>query len=110
MHTHLILIPLPPNPPKTKPPKQGGYSTHIISDEFYTFTIPENLAIEGVAPLLCAGITVYSPYKIYGMDKAGMKIGVVGLGGLVSGGLCRLGGWLCWLVGFCLEREDGKES
>lgn len=61
---------------------QGGYSSHIIVDEHYAFRVAPNLDMAGVAPLLCAGITVYSPYKIYGLDKPGMKIGVVGLGGL----------------------------
>ena len=44
--------------------------------------VPDNLLLAGVAPLVCAGITVYSPLRHYGLDKPGMKIGVVGLGGL----------------------------
>ena len=44
--------------------------------------VPGNLALAGAAPLLCAGITVYSPLRHFGLDKPGMKIGVVGLGGL----------------------------
>ena len=44
--------------------------------------IPGNLPLDGTAPLLCAGITVYSPLKHYNLDKPGLKIGVVGLGGL----------------------------
>eukprot|EP00878_Enallax_costatus_P019318 GHUV01020379.1.p1 GENE.GHUV01020379.1~~GHUV01020379.1.p1 ORF type:complete len:311 (+),score=104.24 GHUV01020379.1:723-1655(+) len=63
-------------------PAQGGYSTHIVSVEDHTYTIPENLPLAGVAPLLCAGITTYSPYKDHHLDKPGYKIGVVGLGGL----------------------------
>eukprot|EP00877_Chromochloris_zofingiensis_P007555 jgi/Chrzof1/3052/Cz12g09220.t1 len=61
---------------------QGGYSTHIVMDEQYTFTIPDSLPLDRAAPLLCAGITTYSPYKDYGLDKPGLKIGVNGLGGL----------------------------
>ncbi|GBF98062.1 cinnamyl alcohol dehydrogenase [Raphidocelis subcapitata] len=61
---------------------QGGYSSHIISDETFTFKVPDNLDLAGVAPLLCAGVTTYSPFKLYGLDKPGLKIGVVGLGGL----------------------------
>jgi D-arabinose 1-dehydrogenase-like Zn-dependent alcohol dehydrogenase len=61
---------------------QGGYSTHIISDETHTFTVSDKLDLARVAPLLCAGITTYSPYILYGLDKPGLKIGVVGLGGL----------------------------
>ncbi|WIA35261.1 hypothetical protein OEZ86_003720 [Tetradesmus obliquus] len=63
-------------------PAQGGYSTHVVVDETHSFTIPTNLDLAGVAPLLCAGITTFSPYKDHGLDKAGLKIGVVGLGGL----------------------------
>jgi cinnamyl-alcohol dehydrogenase len=48
----------------------------------HTFKIPSNLPLAGVAPLLCAGITTYTPYKDHGLDQAGLKIGVVGLGGL----------------------------
>lgn len=61
---------------------QGGYSTHYISPERFTFKVPDNIDMAGAAPLLCAGITTYSPYKLYGLDKPGLKIGVVGLGGL----------------------------
>eukprot|EP00878_Enallax_costatus_P000289 GHUV01000361.1.p1 GENE.GHUV01000361.1~~GHUV01000361.1.p1 ORF type:complete len:432 (+),score=134.66 GHUV01000361.1:106-1401(+) len=63
-------------------PAQGGYSTQIVMDEHHTYHIPSNLALAGVAPLLCAGITTYSPYKDHGFDKPGKKVGVVGLGGL----------------------------
>jgi cinnamyl-alcohol dehydrogenase len=63
-------------------PAQGGYSTHIVMDEGHTYSIPSNLPLAGVAPLLCAGITTYSPYKDHGFDKPGKKVGVVGLGGL----------------------------
>jgi uncharacterized zinc-type alcohol dehydrogenase-like protein len=48
----------------------------------YAHTIPANLDLAGVAPLLCAGITTYAPYKDHGFDKPGNKVGVVGLGGL----------------------------
>ena len=48
----------------------------------FVLKVPDNLPLAGAAPLLCAGITVYSPLRHYGLDKPGMKIGVVGLGGL----------------------------
>jgi len=48
----------------------------------FVLHIPGNLPLDGTAPLLCAGITVYSPLKHYNLDKPGLKIGVVGLGGL----------------------------
>ncbi|GAV91967.1 ADH_zinc_N domain-containing protein/ADH_N domain-containing protein [Cephalotus follicularis] len=60
----------------------GGYSDIMVADEHYVLRIPENLPLDATAPLLCAGITVYSPLKYYGLDKPGMHVGVVGLGGL----------------------------
>ncbi|XP_070031470.1 8-hydroxygeraniol dehydrogenase-like isoform X5 [Nicotiana tomentosiformis] len=59
----------------------GGYSDIMVTDEHYVVNWPENLPMEA-APLLCAGITTYSPLKYFGLDKPGMHIGVVGLGGL----------------------------
>jgi uncharacterized zinc-type alcohol dehydrogenase-like protein len=62
-------------------PTYGGYSTDIVTDENYVLHVPENLDIKGVAPLLCAGITTYSPLMAWGV-KAGQKVAVIGLGGL----------------------------
>jgi cinnamyl-alcohol dehydrogenase len=63
-------------------PTQGGYSAFIVANRRFILRFPESLAKDAGAPLLCAGITTYSPMKHYGLDKPGMKIGVVGLGGL----------------------------
>uniref|UniRef100_A0A6N2M641 Enoyl reductase (ER) domain-containing protein n=1 Tax=Salix viminalis TaxID=40686 RepID=A0A6N2M641_SALVM len=60
----------------------GGFSDIMVADEHYAVRIPENLPLDSGAPLLCAGITVYSPLRFYGLDKPGMHVGVVGLGGL----------------------------
>jgi uncharacterized zinc-type alcohol dehydrogenase-like protein len=60
---------------------QGGYSTQIVVDERYVHKISEKLDLKAVAPLLCAGITTYSPLKYVGV-KEGTKVGVIGLGGL----------------------------
>ncbi|KAE9596960.1 hypothetical protein Lal_00007522 [Lupinus albus] len=60
----------------------GGYSDSMVADERFVISIPDNLPLDSAAPLLCAGITVYSPLKYYGLDKPGLNIGVVGLGGL----------------------------
>ncbi|CAN1167082.1 Probable mannitol dehydrogenase [Linum perenne] len=60
----------------------GGYSDHMVANQRYIVRMPENMPLDAGAPLLCAGITVYSPLKYYGLDKPGMHIGVVGLGGL----------------------------
>lgn len=59
----------------------GGYSSDIVVDENYVIAIPAKMNKASAAPLLCAGITCYSPFKHYGLKK-GMKLGVVGLGGL----------------------------
>lgn len=62
-------------------PTYGGYSTHIVVKEKYVLKIKKNLPLAQVAPLLCAGITTYSPLKRYKVKK-GTKVGVIGLGGL----------------------------
>jgi uncharacterized zinc-type alcohol dehydrogenase-like protein len=59
----------------------GGYSDGVVVDEAFVLRIPQNLALAGAAPLLCAGITTYSPMRHWGITK-GKKVGVVGLGGL----------------------------
>jgi uncharacterized zinc-type alcohol dehydrogenase-like protein len=59
----------------------GGYSTSIVVDEHFVLRVPSNLTLAGVGPLLCAGITTYSPIRRWGVSK-GKKVGVVGLGGL----------------------------
>lgn len=60
---------------------QGGYSTQIVTDERWVYHISEKLELSGVAPLLCAGITTYSPLKFADV-KPGDKVAVAGLGGL----------------------------
>ena len=65
----------------TAPVTYGGYSESIVVDERFVLKVPGNLDLAGVAPLLCAGITTYSPIRRWG-DLKGKKVGVVGLGGL----------------------------
>lgn len=65
----------------TAPVTYGGYSDSIVVDERFVLHVPANLNLAGVAPLLCAGITTYSPMRRWG-DLTGKKVGVVGLGGL----------------------------
>jgi alcohol dehydrogenase (NADP+) len=60
---------------------QGGYSSKIVVDENYVLRIPESLSRAGAAPLLCAGITTYSPLRHWGIGKY-HKLAVIGLGGL----------------------------
>ncbi|MFJ6513496.1 NAD(P)-dependent alcohol dehydrogenase [Streptomyces sp. NPDC091406] len=62
-------------------PTYGGYSTHLVVTERFALSIPEGIALDEAAPLLCAGITTYSPLKRWGAGP-GKKVAVVGLGGL----------------------------
>ncbi len=73
-------LPFPTHPSKTKI-KQGGYAESIVVDEAYALHIPDNLDLAAAAPLLCAGITVWSPYVHYNV-RSHHSVGVVGLGGL----------------------------
>ncbi|KAI8549451.1 hypothetical protein RHMOL_Rhmol06G0025600 [Rhododendron molle] len=61
----------------------GGYSKMLVADQRYVVHVPENLPMDAAAPLLCAGVTVFCPFKDNNMLEApGKKIGVIGLGGL----------------------------
>lgn len=60
---------------------QGGYSTSIVVDEHFVLHIPDQIPLEKAAPLLCAGITTYSPLKQWGAGP-GKRVAIVGLGGL----------------------------
>ena len=62
-------------------PTVGGYSTRIVVDEDYVLRIPEGVGLDVAAPLLCAGTTLYSPLRHWGAGP-GVKVAVVGLGGL----------------------------
>jgi uncharacterized zinc-type alcohol dehydrogenase-like protein len=64
-----------------KTPTYGGYSDQIVVDQRYVLRVPEGMPPERTAPLLCAGITTYSPLRHWGVNK-GRRLGVVGLGGL----------------------------
>ncbi|MDQ6612164.1 MAG: NAD(P)-dependent alcohol dehydrogenase [Gemmatimonadota bacterium] len=66
---------------ETGRPTQGGYSQQIVVDERFVLRVPENLDLAAVAPLLCAGITTFSPLREWKVGP-GSRVGVVGLGGL----------------------------
>ena len=70
-----------PDKHKTAPVTYGGYSNSIVVDEHFVLRVPTNVDLAGAAPLLCAGITTYSPLRRWGVTK-GKKVGIVGLGGL----------------------------
>ena len=70
-----------PDKHQAAPVTYGGYSEAVVVDERFVLHVPKNLDPAGAAPLLCAGITTYSPMRHWGVTK-GKKVGVVGLGGL----------------------------
>ncbi|CAK8988555.1 Probable formaldehyde dehydrogenase AdhA [Durusdinium trenchii] len=78
-------------------PTYGGYSQCVVVDENYICKIPDGMDMAGAAPLLCAGITVYSPMMYFGL-KPGMKMAVAGLGGL---------GAMAVLIGKAMGAEAG---
>lgn len=86
---------------------QGGYSSHIRAQEHFVFPIPEGITSESVAPMLCAGITVYSPLVRNGA-KPGTKVGIVGIGGLGHFGIqfAKALGAETWAI----SRSHAKEA
>ncbi|KAF8649969.1 hypothetical protein HU200_064125 [Digitaria exilis] len=60
----------------------GGYSDMVVVNQHFVIRFPENMPLDKGAPLLCAGITVYTPMKYHGLNEPGKHIGVIGLGGL----------------------------
>ncbi|MFD3329253.1 NAD(P)-dependent alcohol dehydrogenase [Streptomyces sp. NPDC058701] len=94
---------------KNGEPTYGGYSTHIVVDENYTLRIPEGVALDVAAPLLCAGITLYSPLRHWGAGP-GKKVAIVGLGGLGHMGVKianALGAEVTVLSQSLRKRDDG---
>ena len=87
----------------------GGYSTEIVADENYVLSIPEGIALDVAAPLLCAGITTYSPLKHWGAGP-GKKVAIVGMGGLGHMGVKiahALGAEVTVLSQSLSKQEDG---
>jgi uncharacterized zinc-type alcohol dehydrogenase-like protein len=78
---NMVLTYNSPDAHQTAPVTYGGYSESVVVDADFVLRIPPNLDLAAAAPLLCAGITTYSPLHRAGIT-AGMKVGVVGLGGL----------------------------
>jgi len=91
-------------------PTYGGYSEKIVVDENYVLRIPENLPLDGAAPLLCAGITLYSPLKHW-CAGPGKKVAIVGMGGLGHMGVKlahALGAEVTVLSQSLSKQADGK--
>jgi len=87
----------------------GGYSERIIVDEKYVLSIPSNLDISKVAPLLCAGITTWSPLVHWNI-KAGEKVGIIGLGGLGHMGIKFARAMGAHVVMITTSPEKGKDA
>ncbi|MDD5302456.1 MAG: NAD(P)-dependent alcohol dehydrogenase [Elusimicrobia bacterium] len=93
-----------------KTPTQGGYSSHVVVDEAFVLKIAAGAPLERTAPLLCAGITTYSPLKRFGTRK-GTRVGVLGLGGLGHMGVklaAAMGAEVVVLSGSAAKKADGK--
>ncbi len=91
-------------------PTQGGYSSHIVVDESFVLRLGAGQPLERVAPLLCAGITTYSPLKRFGTKK-GSRVGVLGLGGLGHMGVklaAAMGAEVVVLSGSAAKKADAQ--
>ncbi|NBE54939.1 NAD(P)-dependent alcohol dehydrogenase [Streptomyces boluensis] len=95
---------------KNGEPTYGGYSTHVVVDENYAVRIPDGLALDIAAPLLCAGITLYSPLRHWKAGP-GKKVAIVGLGGLGHMGVKiahALGAEVTVLSQSLRKKDDGQ--
>ncbi len=91
-------------------PTQGGYSSHIVVDESFVLKLATGQPLERVAPLMCAGITTYSPLKRFGTGKKS-RVGVLGLGGLGHMGVklaAAMGAEVVVLSGSAAKKADAK--
>jgi len=93
----------------TGAPTFGGYSDHIVVDEHFVVKVPANLDLKAVAPLLCAGITTYSPLR-YVNVQPGQKVGVIGLGGLGHMGVKFAKAMGAHVVMITTSPEKGKDA
>jgi len=88
----------------------GGYSESIVVDEHFVLRVPESLDLAAAAPLLCAGVTTYSPLKHWGVGP-GTKVGIVGIGGLGHMGVKlakAMGAHVVVITTSASKREDAK--
>lgn len=95
---------------ETKTPTQGGYSNQIVVDENYVLNIPKSLSLDVAAPLLCAGITLYSPLHHWHAGP-GKKVAIIGLGGLGHMGVkiaAAMGAEVTVLSHSMKKQDDGK--
>ncbi|RLZ11634.1 NAD(P)-dependent alcohol dehydrogenase [Faecalibacter macacae] len=89
----------------------GGYSDYIVVEEDFVLNVPENIDVKAAAPLLCAGITTWSPLRHWNV-KAGDKVGVIGLGGLGHMGVKfakAMGAHVVMITTSASKGEDAKQ-
>jgi uncharacterized zinc-type alcohol dehydrogenase-like protein len=89
----------------------GGYSKSIVAHEDFVLHISDKLDLAAAAPLLCAGITTYSPLRYWNIGK-GTRVGVLGLGGLGHMGVklaVAMGAEVTMLKSYCQQRKRCKE-
>ncbi len=92
-------------------PTEGGYSTHVVVDQDFVLSIPDGVGLDVAAPLLCAGITVYSPLKHWGAGP-GTRVAIVGMGGLGHMGVKlahALGAEVTVLSQTLAKKDDGRQ-
>jgi uncharacterized zinc-type alcohol dehydrogenase-like protein len=87
----------------------GGFSSAIVADSRLTFPIPQAIDSEHAAPLMCGGVTVYSPFRTRGI-RPGMKVGVIGIGGLGHLALQFARAWGCEVTAFSATPAKEKEA
>lgn len=87
----------------------GGFATAIRTDSRFAFPIPDALASENAAPLLCGGATTYSPFRLYEV-RPSMKVGVIGIGGLGHLGLQWARAWGCEVTALSTTPEKEQEA
>jgi len=86
----------------------GGYATNIVAQEKFVMAIPSNLDLKAAAPILCAGVTTYSPLKHFGV-KEGHKVGIIGIGGLGHMGV-KIAKAMGATVTAITTKEDKREA
>lgn len=87
----------------------GGFADRIVSDARFAFSIPEALASENAAPLLCGGITVYAPLRIFEI-KPHMKVGIIGIGGLGHLAVQFAAAMGCHVTAFSSSHDKAAEA
>lgn len=98
-----------PNSEATCAGHYGGFSDNIRADSRFAFTIPDELESEKAGPLLCGGITTYSPFRLYGI-QAHMKVGVIGIGGLGHLALQFANAFGCEVTAFSTSPDKEAEA